>query len=88
MTGEQLYRKAQNGGKGFPPFEKLSPGQKGLWGNAARELQHEVDVAVAVAREFEAGFVIGHLSRCKCINIRDERTGQVVRDIGNGEHRK
>ncbi len=41
MDGETLYRKAQNGGKGFPPWDKLSPQQKGLWTNASIELRHE-----------------------------------------------
>lgn len=43
MTGKELYEKAQNGGKGFPPWEKLPAGQKGLWSNAVREIQHEKD---------------------------------------------
>lgn len=43
MTGEELYLKAQNGGKGFPAWEKLPAGQKGLWENAVREIQHEKD---------------------------------------------
>ncbi len=70
MTGEDLYKKAQNGGKGFPPFEKLSPGQKGLWGNAARELQHEQEVAWSRGHRAELERVIAFLRR-KCTELTE-----------------
>lgn len=56
MTGEALYKKAQNSGKGFVSWVYLSAGQKGLWNNAVREIQHEKDkllVKVALSERRE-----------------------------------
>ncbi len=47
MDGETLYKKAQNGGKGFVSWVFLSRQQKGLWNNAVREIQHEKDKLLA-----------------------------------------
>lgn len=84
MTGETLYLKAQNGGKGFPAWEKLPAGQKGLWNSAALEAGYEKDLAVADARSFEAGLVLGHLSRHDALDVSD---AEVLREIESGLHR-
>lgn len=47
MTGEALRKKAINGAKGFVSWVYLSAGEKGMWNNAVREIQHEKDKLLA-----------------------------------------
>lgn len=87
MTGADLYLKAQNGGKGFPAWEKLPAGQKGLWNNAALEIGN-VEMRLQDARSFEAGLVLGYLSKHKSLDFTDPFTVGAVENIRSGRHRE
>lgn len=43
MTGEELRTKAINGARGVVSWGKLSAAGKGMWNNAAMEVEHEKD---------------------------------------------
>ncbi len=61
MTGAELYEKAQNGGKGFPAWEKLPAGHKGLWNNAVRELEYEKCLLLGRGRRVEQKRIVYYL---------------------------
>ncbi len=85
MTGEELYRKAQNNGKGFIPFEKLSSQQKGLWANAARELGHEREAAWVRGRDLERNRIVRWIRHG---NHSYSCDGQLLDDIEDDRHRE
>ncbi len=53
MTGQELRTKAINGARGVVSWGKLSAAEKGMWNNAALELQHEADKMLGVGLQLE-----------------------------------
>lgn len=88
MTGEELRTKAINGARGCLAWDMLSASEKGMWNNAALELGHEKDLAAADARSFEAGLVLGYLSKHKRLDFTDPFTTGAVENIRRGVHRE
>lgn len=84
MTGQELRTKAINGARGVVSWGKLSAGEKGMWNNAAMEVRQ----AVIDARSFEAGQVLGYLSRHKRLDLSDPFTAGAVENIRAGRHRE
>lgn len=86
MTGAELYEKAKNNGRGFLAFDRLPGVQKGLWNNAALEIGN-VAQRLSDARTFEAGLVLGYLSKHKRLDLSDPFTAGAVDSIRRGIHR-
>lgn len=84
MTGEELRTKAINGARGVVSWGKLSAAEKGMWNNAALELGHAVDDA----RSFEAGLVLGYLSKHKHLDLGNRFTAGAMDLIRRGRHRE
>lgn len=83
MDGKTLYKKAQNGGKGFPPWEKLPAGQKGLWANAVREIQHEKDKLLAQVVLNERKAILWYIREGNHSHLCD---GGLLDNIEDGHH--
>lgn len=83
MTGEELREKAINGARGVVSWGKLSAAEKGMWNNAAMEAHQ----AVIDARSFEAGLVLGYLSKHKRLDLTDSFTAGAIENIRRGIHR-
>lgn len=79
MTGEELYLKAQNGGKGFPAWGKLPAGHKGLWNNAVRELEYEKCLLLGRGRRAEQ-------KRIACYLRNDRRLFDVADSVERGSY--
>lgn len=83
MTGEELRTKAINGAKGFVSWVYLSAGEKGMWNNAVREIQHEKDKLLVKVALHERKSIIWYIREGGHNYLCD---GGLLGNIEDGHH--